>query len=60
MVKTSKAAKARVKRALLSERKKLQKAADLLADYELISSGRWAAIERTVSAGMHRFGAGKR
>ena len=48
MVKTSKAAKARVKRAPAAQKTKLQKAAALLADYELISEKRYDAITRTV------------
>jgi len=45
-VKLSKNAKARIKRMSASERKALQKAACLLADNDVISSGRYSAVMR--------------
>ena len=46
-MKLSKQAKARIKRMNSSERKALIKASALLADCEIISSSRFAAIART-------------
>ena len=54
MVKSSKAAKARVKRATASERKAIQKSARVLADFELISKKRFDAIMRTSIFGAQR------
>jgi len=45
-VKLSKAAKARVKRMSSSDRKALLKAALMLADNDIISSGRYSALDR--------------
>jgi hypothetical protein len=46
-MKLSKAAKARIKRMNMQERKKLIIAASLLADSECISAARYMAIHRT-------------
>jgi hypothetical protein len=48
MVKVSKAAKARIKRMSVAEKKSLVKAANLLADNDCISDKRFVAIARTV------------
>ena len=48
-MKLSKMAKARIKRMSASEKKSLVKASALLADCEIISSGRYVAIARTCS-----------
>jgi len=50
-MKLSKPAKARIKRMSASERKAMIKAAAMLADAELITSSRYAAIHRTCSKG---------
>jgi len=50
-LKLSKAAKARIKRMSASERKALVKAAQMLADAEIITSDRYAAIYRTCAKG---------
>lgn len=47
-MKLSKAAKARIKRMTLAERKQLLKAATLLADNEVITHSKWASISRTL------------
>jgi len=49
MVKLSKAAKARLKRKNIGEAKTISKAARLLADEEVISHGRWMAVERALN-----------
>lgn len=49
-MKLSKAAKARLKRMTMQERKTLLKAAMLLADSECISDARYMAIQRTCKA----------
>ena len=54
MVKVSKAGKARIKRMSAADRKKVESACVLLANTELISSARCAAIQRTVTAAMLR------
>ena len=46
MAKASKAAKARVKRSTMTERKQIRNAARVLADFELISDKRYDAILR--------------
>lgn len=49
-MKLSKAAKARVKRMNMGERKAVLKAAMLMADNEMITPDRYAAIHRTLSS----------
>lgn len=49
-MKLSKQAKKRFKRMSASERKAVLKAAELLADTEAISSGRYEAIRRTLKS----------
>jgi len=51
MVKASKAAKGRVRRASVGEKSQIKKAAGLLADLELITQKRYDAILRALSAG---------
>ena len=48
VVKTSKAGKARVKRASVGEKAKVKKAARTLADFELITAKRYEAIVRAL------------
>lgn len=48
VVRTSKAGKARVKRATVGEKAKVKKAARLLADFELITAKRFDAIVRAL------------
>jgi hypothetical protein len=48
-MKLSKMAKARIKRMNMSERKAALKAAALLADAEMITAQRYAAIHRTLN-----------
>jgi len=48
MVKASKGAKGRVKRATVGEKAQIKKAARTLADFELITSKRFDAILRTL------------
>jgi hypothetical protein len=48
-MKLSKAAKARLKRMSMTEKKAVKKAADLLADTEIITNQRYAAIARTLN-----------
>ena len=50
-MKLSKAAKARIKRMSMTERKALIKAASMLADAEVISMGRLEAVARTCKSG---------
>ena len=51
MVKASRSAKARVKRMTMGEKAAVRKAAGLLADSELISEKRFAAILRALKSG---------
>lgn len=51
MAKASKAAKARLKRMSMTEKKAVHKAAALLADCELITNARYMAIMRACKAG---------
>tara|TARA_Y100000361_G_C11159946_1_gene346621 strand:- start:3775 stop:3939 length:165 start_codon:yes stop_codon:yes gene_type:complete len=48
-MKLSKAAKARIRRMSASERKAILKAAQLLADVEIITADRYAATYRTLN-----------
>lgn len=48
-MKLSKAAKARIKRMSSTERKQVMKAAQLLADNEIITGERYAATYRTLN-----------
>lgn len=50
MMKLSRQAKKRFKRMSSSERKAVLKAAELLADVEAITSGRYEAIRRTLKS----------
>jgi hypothetical protein len=51
IMKLSKAAKARIKRMNSADKKAVIKAAALLADCEIISSGRYTAVHRTCMSG---------
>ena len=50
VTKLSKSAKARIKRMSSVERKALFKAATMLADNEVITHQRWAAVSRAISS----------
>jgi len=49
-VKLSKAAKARLKRMNIADKKKVRAAAALLADCEVISAARYHAVDRTIGS----------
>jgi len=53
VAKASKAAKARVKRASMTDMKAIRRAARVLADYELITNARYAAILRAIPSRYH-------
>jgi len=52
MTKLSKASKARIKRMSMTDKKAVLKAAALLADCEVITAGRYAAVHRMLKSCM--------